>query len=283
VLRRAAIGAALVLPLFLAACGDESAPVAPAAAPATSTPASVDSLPSTTTLVVEPAPPPPARPKAPANLPDEFLLVGRYGQILSLDGKRLGKMSGADYPSVDGFSDGHRSWTFKDGRIVRAKPEVFERRLPGVSRKCRALARIETGTVFSCMTGDAALLLRTPSGNVLSLVPAPPHSTGGHWRFAFPSPDGSRLLLYWSGECESPTAFFASARGGDPTPADGASDWREAPESSALGWTDDGRALVLLGPGACAGGTRPAGVYAVDGYGNNTLVAKTRAAAFFHR
>jgi hypothetical protein len=283
--RRAVIGGALLLMLLLPSCGEQPKPDA---APTTVTGAvPTETTQGSLTVIVETEPPspppPPAPPTAPAHLPDEFLLVGRYGEIVSVDGKHLGKISGAGSPNVNAFSGGDQSWTFRNGTIVRAKPEVFKHRLPGVSRQCRALARVETGTLFSCLTGDESLLLRTTSGNVLALVPPPPHSTGGHWRFAFPSPDGSRLLLYWSGECESPTAFFASAQGGDATSADGAGDWRGRPESAALGWTADGRALVLFGPGACAGGTQPAGVYAVDGHGTNTLIVKTRTAGFFHR
>ena len=54
-----------------------------------------------------------------------------------------------------------------------------------------------------------------------------------------------------------------------------------APESFALGWTRDGRALVELPKGECAGGTAPPGVYAFAADGSKRLIARGSAAAFF--
>ena len=66
----------------------------------------------------------------------------------------------------------------------------------------------------------------------------------GHWQSAAVSPDGTRLLLTWSAECESPSAHLAPGSGGEPVAATGQRDWTEEPESVGLGWTSDGRALV---------------------------------------
>jgi hypothetical protein len=115
-------------------------------------------------------------------------------------------------------------------------------------------------------------------GLVAHVRPASPH---GRWIGAFRSPDGKRLLLQWSDECETPFAFLASAVGGKARLVTGESSLQGAPESYALGWTRDGRALVELPHGECGGGTTPPGVYAFVPGGSRTLVARGTAAAFF--
>ena len=105
-----------------------------------------------------------------------------------------------------------------------------------------------------------------PSNERFRLVDKPdkrgaPDATG-FWAFALPSPDGSALLAEWSGECESQTAFLADADGSDPRPITGQKGLAAAPTSEVLGWTADGGALVVLGPGGpCGSGDAPAGVY----------------------
>jgi hypothetical protein len=85
-------------------------------------------------------------------------------------------------------------------------------------------------------------------------------TVGGHWRFALPSPSGMTYLAQWSGECEVPTAYFARP-GSRPIPVVGPPVVEYLPESFGLGWTMDGRALVLLPEGACGGSMEPPGVY----------------------
>jgi hypothetical protein len=74
------------------------------------------------------------------------------------------------------------------------------------------------------------------------------------------SPDGKTLLLQWSGECETPSAWFASANGGQLRPVAG----NAADESVALGWTNAGRAVVVFPRAACGYGIVRAGIYLVE-------------------
>jgi hypothetical protein len=79
---------------------------------------------------------------------------------------------------------------------------------------------------------------------------------GGYWRSVELSPDRRSLLLQWSGECESQTAYLARADGSGVRPV--------GTESVALGWTRSGRAVVDLPRGACAGAARRPGIYLLD-------------------
>ncbi len=112
----------------------------------------------------------------------------------------------------------------------------------------------------------------------LQLVPPGPTPTskyagrGGHWYWAALSPDGSRFLGQWSGDCEVPTAFFAPLGGGKPIPVTGEGDWQKSPNTMAYGWTTDGRAIVFIPtkPGCGTGIFRP-GIYLVtDDAGSST-------------
>ena len=85
----------------------------------------------------------------------------------------------------------------------------------------------------------------------------------GHWPNAWLSPDGRTLLAQWSGECEIPVAFFVPAGGGPMRPVTGERDWRQSPESVALGWMADGRARVRLLGGLCGHAGDPPGIYAI--------------------
>jgi len=86
----------------------------------------------------------------------------------------------------------------------------------------------------------------------------------GFWRYVLASPDKKMLLAQWSGECESPNAFFVPAKGGTPRAVSGERHWWTAPESSAMGWAKDGRAKVRLYAGACGIGAHTPGVYLID-------------------
>jgi hypothetical protein len=59
---------------------------------------------------------------------------------------------------------------------------------------------------------------------------------------------------------EVPAAFFASADGSTVWPAVGGPTLTDVRESSGLGWTAEGRAVVHLMTGECGEGNRP-GVY----------------------
>jgi Protein of unknown function (DUF1697) len=57
----------------------------------------------------------------------------------------------------------------------------------------------------------------------------------------------------------------SDADGSDPRPITGQKGLAAAPSSKVLGWTADGGALVVLGPGGpCGSGDAPAGVYRFD-------------------
>lgn len=79
------------------------------------------------------------------------------------------------------------------------------------------------------------------------LDPAQP--VAGYWVRVYPSPDGSAVLGQWSGECETPSAHMIY----DGAVSDGVGVAGDVwPESWALGWRDDGLALVVLTGGPCS-------------------------------
>jgi hypothetical protein len=90
----------------------------------------------------------------------------------------------------------------------------------------------------------------------VTLRPAEPL---GFWRKVELSPSLKWWLGQWSGECEVQSTYLIPARGGKPRPILGPAD-----ESSALGWTRNGKAKILIPNGPCGGSRHPAGVYAVD-------------------
>jgi Tol biopolymer transport system component len=90
----------------------------------------------------------------------------------------------------------------------------------------------------------------------------------GHWRWAAISPDGNTILAEWSAECEVPQAFLIDATSGQPRPV-------TSDTARALGWTTDGRAIVIRPPaGACGAGGDP-GTYLVTPAGEATRIATT--------
>jgi hypothetical protein len=96
----------------------------------------------------------------------------------------------------------------------------------------------------------------------------------GHWRFAYRAPSGA-VLAQWSGECEVPTAYWIDESSA-PRIITGESDQGSAPESIALGWSDDGRAFAHLGDGLCGNGGDPPGIYAFRSPGEAELLYPTR-------
>ncbi len=96
-------------------------------------------------------------------------------------------------------------------------------------------------------------------------VDDPPGMGVGHWRWAALSPDGSTFVATWSAECEIPIAFTFPARGGRPETVTGDEDWTQAPESEALGWTDEGEPIVRLLAGACGKAADKPGTYVFAG------------------
>jgi hypothetical protein len=78
----------------------------------------------------------------------------------------------------------------------------------------------------------------------------------GHWRWALPSPDGRWVLAQWSAECESPQAYLI--------PADGSLPRLLVDESTGVGWSPDGKAILRLRGGSCGEGSEQPGTYVVD-------------------
>jgi hypothetical protein len=115
-----------------------------------------------------------------------------------------------------------------------------------------------------------------PRGGVRRLVRAPRGPNGraalGHWERAEVSPDGSTLLLQWSGECEVPTGYVASASGGRPRAIVGG---RPLVESVTLGWAPPARPVVFLPQAACGAGFERPGVYVFSRSGGHRLVHAT--------
>jgi hypothetical protein len=99
----------------------------------------------------------------------------------------------------------------------------------------------------------------------------------GFWAYALRSPDGTRLLAQWSGECEVPNAFFIE--GDRVVTVDGFQRIAPASDSWALGWTRDNRAVVTLAGGACSSPFARPGVYLLDGPGNGELLTPGEHAA----
>jgi len=97
--------------------------------------------------------------------------------------------------------------------------------------------------------------------------------SAGHWRYADESPSGA-TLAQWSGECEVPTAYWIS-EDGTARIVTGESDASKAPESLALGWTANGRAVVLLPTGTCGSSVESPGVYLYSSPGVGRLVYRT--------
>ena len=95
---------------------------------------------------------------------------------------------------------------------------------------------------------------------VLGSLPSRNRRPTGFWVSAELSPDRQTLLLQWSGECEIPTAYLTRADGSGLHPAVRS----RGTESVALGWARNGRAVLDLPRGACAGSTSRPGIYLRD-------------------
>jgi hypothetical protein len=114
-----------------------------------------------------------------------------------------------------------------------------------------------------------SFFVRGADGRLSSLpVENPPREPAGHWVTAYLSPDGKTLLAQWSGECETPSAYFVAAVGGTPRALADRGD-----ESLAHGWTGDGRAIVEFPKGVCGGTAGPPGLYLVSLDGARRLLA----------
>lgn len=148
---------------------------------------------------------------------------------------------------------------------------------------CRTVDADHDRSVFLCQErsrrGHGAFIVRDANGVRELPVSAPgPTATAsdagrvGHWAWAALSPDGSMLLAQWSAECEIPIAFFVPAEGGEPRVVTGEDDWATSPTSVALGWTTDGRAIVLFPSESPCGTGGKAGLYLISVDGTHTRI-----------
>jgi PASTA domain len=100
-------------------------------------------------------------------------------------------------------------------------------------------------------------------------LPPPPEEPAGRWRYAIETVPAA-VLAQWSGECEVPVAYWIE--GGDTEIVTGGVDPSTAPSSVALGWSQDGEAIVQVSQGACGGTTDEPGIYRFSAPGGGRLV-----------
>ncbi len=159
-------------------------------------------------------------------------------------------------------------WTVPGPVILRHQRVYFL--LDAASHRLGPVGPRDAAFPFAPQFQDGLENLHVPHG-------AAPDS--GFWAYALPSPDGTRMLEQWSGECEVPNAFIASIDGSDPRPVNGSWGLGHAAESIGLGWTVDGRAVVNLLEGLCGWGMPRPGIYLVDAPGRSELAYAFRGSA----
>lgn len=157
----------------------------------------------------------------------------------------------------------------------QAPTEVLTTGNPGTGRgPCQLVGRTDEGMLRLCFKpnrGDGHgqfILVSGGTARAVSVTPPGPTPTAsdagkaGHWAWAALSPDRTTILAQWSAECEVPIAFFVDLGVGVPAPVTGEEDWASSPQSVALGWTTDGRAIVFLPKGPpCGSGAGKPGLY----------------------
>jgi hypothetical protein len=197
------------------------------------------------------------------SLPPQGLVIGRAAgvEFVDLDGDVIDRLRGFRL---------YYDWTVPGPVILRSSGVYY--RLDVEAHVLRPFESRDEAASFAPQFQEGV----DPSRERYELVDEPDKTgapdASGFWAFALPSPDGTRLLTQWSGECESQTAFLADADGSDPRPITGQKGLAAAPSSGVLGWTADGGALVFLGPGGpCGSGSQPAGVYRFDRPGEGVL------------
>jgi hypothetical protein len=155
---------------------------------------------------------------------------------------------------------------------------------PGVwlqQRRNYFLLDVDQGALVPVSAGEARVVIYD-EGKEPQLVP-PPTQGGqngeplGHWRYAYGSPSGV-TLAQWSGECEVPTAYWID-ESGTARIVTGERSVSHAPESLALGWSPDQRAVLFLPQGACGGSGSPPGIYLYSAPGVGRLIFETEPAS----
>jgi hypothetical protein len=116
------------------------------------------------------------------------------------------------------------------------------------------------------------LRVRGKERTVLTIIHPGPTPTSpkyggryGYWDWAALSPDGTRFLAQWRGDCEAPINFFVSLGGGKPVPVTGEKDWLKSPETLSFGWSTAGKAILFIPTKpACGRGVFHPGIYLVS-------------------
>ena len=139
----------------------------------------------------------------------------------------------------------------------------------GIIRLCQEYRPDNHGTFVLDNGGDWQVLAVRSPGPTETASDA---GRVGHWAWAALSPDGSSLLGQWSSECEVPIGFFIPAAGGETRVVSGEANWATSPTSVALGWTTDGRAIVLFPETNPCGSVGKAGLYLVGTDGTHTRI-----------
>lgn len=230
-----------------------------------STPATWSPVPPTTP-VTEPGPvvPPSYEGVAWDVLPEQGLAVVEGDRVLLVDdaGEELGSFPADEVYGV-GFDPADR---------LRIGPDLAVEIVPAAVEGDDGCAAIGGGGTRAAVCGadGEGVVVLAPDGTTTASWGRPLDSDHGHWRFAEPSPDGRWLLAAASFECEVPHAMLLPAGGGVPETADGFAAYPvedDAPfpaTSQAVGWTDDGRAIVVFPETACGSGDPAPGTYLVD-------------------
>lgn len=187
-------------------------------------------------------------------------------ELYGYDGRRIGSAPGPD---------DHDPGAPLQLTPARDRLGVLPASLPGVSDACTAVTGGDDVWVGLCGldgTGRPRELHVVRQGRDEGVLTGPPPDPGaptvlGFWRWAWVSPDGRWVLAQWSGECESRTAFILPSDGSTElqTVTGGVGDaWLSGPESAALGWAPDGRAVIQIPGMDCGGPQADAGVYLLD-------------------
>jgi hypothetical protein len=206
------------------------------------------------------SPSPSAAPILLGNLPEAGVVVGSGHRVTFVD------LEGATVATLRGFQ-------------VAGNPGS-----PGVwlqQGRNFFLLDVDQGALVPVSAAEARIVIYD-EGKEPQLAP-PPTQGGqngeplGHWRYAHGSPSGV-TLAQWSGECEVPTAYWID-ESGTARIVTGERSVTHAPESLALGWSPDQRAVLFLPQGACGSSGNPPGIYLYSAPGVGKLIFETEPAS----
>ena len=138
--------------------------------------------------------------------------------------------------------------------------------------ECNPIGQTGGDTLLLCWRGDSRWSGRfvRQTGAERRVLDVPQPTRVGHWASAVLSPDRKTILAQWSAECEVPIAYLIPTAGGEPREA------VRSYSSRAIGWTEDGRAIVKVLESACGPNAPRPGFYLVDPAGATTGPFKRR-------